>query len=60
MVELQIADGENAPEEIDDEDENENDQRILVEEVDVRRGREVLRDASGTAGSLCLVVRRPG
>jgi len=32
----------------------------LVQEVDVRRGREVIEAHSGSAGSLCLVVRRPG
>lgn len=31
----------------------------LVQEVDVRRGREVVQAHSGSAGSLCLVVRRP-
>ena len=32
----------------------------LVREVDVKRGREVIEAHSGSAGSICLVVRRPG
>ena len=32
----------------------------LVREVNVGRGREVIAAHSGYAGSLCLVVRRPG
>lgn len=31
-----------------------------VKEVDVVRGREMIRFKSGTYGSICLVVRRPG
>ena len=31
-----------------------------VQEVNVCRGREVIAAHSGSAGSLCLVVRRPG
>lgn len=33
---------------------------LLVREVGLRRAREVLRTMTGSAGSLCLVVRRPG
>jgi len=34
--------------------------RKSVDEVDVKRGDEVLSDHSGKHGSICFVVRRPG
>ena len=34
--------------------------QAMVKEVDVLRGREVVRHNAGVAGSLCFVVRRPG
>lgn len=34
--------------------------RKSVDEVDVKRGDEVLSDHSGKQGSICFVVRRPG
>lgn len=39
---------------------NKPDGAAVVKQVDVLRGREVIQHNSGTAGSLCFVVRRPG
>ena len=37
-----------------------NKQQRQVREVDVLRGREVIKRHTGRKGSLCFVVRRPG
>lgn len=39
---------------------NENNTSSLVHEIDVLRGREMIKHHSGKYGSICYVIRRPG
>jgi hypothetical protein len=50
MIELQFSEHNK---------DNENDSK-LVHEVDVVRGREMVKHNTGDVGSICMVVRRPG
>lgn len=73
MVELQIEKADSDDDSTDAEDGTDNNSNnikpdadgvasssILVKEVDVLRGREVIQRNSGLYGSICFVIRRPG
>jgi len=66
MVELEIggsayrASSGKTEEILDKTGNNDFNKNALVREVGLRRARDVLRTTTGSAGSLCLVVRRPG